>query len=80
MTKSEWSKSEWEAMQSKLGELSLAELQTLADEVGIRFERGNESVQEKEQFVNALDECSREELVREYRNILSKRGKQLTSI
>lgn len=71
-----WKSEEWDKMREKLDKLSLEELRNLATQVGIEFEGGNENIADtknltaKEQFLLVLDEADKEELFREYKNII----------
>lgn len=70
----QWQPEEWQAMREQLEKLSLKELQTLADTVGITFSYGNKTVADKEELISVLDEAERDELQKAYEGIVKSRG------
>lgn len=70
-----WSEEEWEEMRKKLELLSLEELRELTTRVGIQFTIGNENIQNKQEFILVLDEADKDELIKIYEDIISKRNK-----
>lgn len=70
-TRTNWTKEEWEEMYSKLERLSLAQLRDLTTRVGIKFTVGNENITNPQDFILVLDEVDKEELLREYHDILA---------
>lgn len=70
-----WSEEEWEEMRKKLELLSLEELRELTTRVGIQFTIGNENIQDKQEFILVLDEADKDELIKIYEDIISKRNK-----
>lgn len=77
----QWTPEEWEKMREKLELLSLEEIRELTARVGIEFTGGNESIRDrkeataKEQFILVLDEADKDELISEYKKIISSRSK-----
>ena len=75
--KGEWAFDDWEKMVKNLKKLTGKQLRELATRVGINFEGGNITVQDKdnasakEQFILVLDEAPKEILIREYEKIMS---------
>lgn len=66
----QWSKEEWEEMRSRLQKLSLIQLREIANKTGLSFSIGNEHIEDKMEFVNALDESDRTELEKAYKEVI----------
>ncbi|HZX01036.1 MAG TPA: hypothetical protein VFE87_01420 [Candidatus Paceibacterota bacterium] len=75
----QWRPEEWKEFRKNLEDLSLEEIRQLADEVGIAFSGGNDSITDsrnfsaKEQFILVMDEVDKAKLVREYEALLKRR-------
>ena len=75
--KNKWVKEEWEKFEKKLESLSVEELKEIADATGLRFFADNIR---KEDYINALDESNKEDLLAEYERIISRKTKEQNQI
>lgn len=67
----QWEPGEWEELEKKLRMLSLEQLKTLTDRVGINFTIGNDKITDKEEFILVLDEADKDELYKEYERLIA---------
>lgn len=73
--KEQWpDKKIWFEMMDELDKLSLEELRDLTTKMGICFVIGNENIKNKQEFILVLDEAKKDELLREYDEIIKKKG------
>ena len=71
----QWEEKEWNKMKEKLEKLSEKDLEILVSKLGIKFEGGVKSVEDRpglsrrEQLILVLDEADKDELKRKYEKI-----------
>ena len=70
--KNKWTKEEWNDFEKKLEELSIEELKVIADATGLKF--FSDKIR-KDDYINALDESDKDELVAEYHKVILKRSR-----
>lgn len=76
---SEWDFGEWQRFERKLLRFSLEELRRLINSVGIKFIPDNKTLDTKEAFILVMDEASKKDLLRAYKEIIRLRKRMQKS-